>query len=218
MKRLAWALVCALGLLAAPALADRDGTADQAIRAMHDFAMCTEQNRPHAALRLIATEPGTAAYARLARDISTADCVGNAPWAETTLRFRASLLVGGLYEALYLRQFHGAPLDFSATPPLAYPWPDSQASAEDRAATMALLQVGECVVRAAPEASGALLRTRVTSDEEGAALTRLVPHLPGCISAGAQLTFSRPVLRGLVAQGLYRLSLNSPRRPAPASH
>ena len=78
---------------------------------------------------------------------------------------------------------------------------------------------GECVVRANPEKSHALLKTNPVTAEENAAFAALTPMFSQCLPAGQQLAFGKPTLRGTIAMNFYRLA-NAPRvtsAPAGAS-
>jgi hypothetical protein len=71
---------------------------------------------------------------------------------------------------------------------------------------VALVKYGECVVRADPHGSQRLLSSKINSDEEGAALTALLPAFATCLDEGHQFAGNRLSLRGIVAFNYYRLA------------
>lgn len=74
------------------------------------------------------------------------------------------------------------------------------------AATIAVSEFGECVVRAAPSGVGELIRSEVASQAERVALRNLIPVLGHCVDKGGQVSFSPEVIRGTVAMSFYRLA------------
>lgn len=69
-----------------------------------------------------------------------------------------------------------------------------------------LAAYGECVVRANPSKSHALLMAKPTSPEETAALKALTPEFSACLPDGQQLSFGKTPLRGTIAMNYYRLA------------
>ncbi|HEX8215026.1 MAG TPA: hypothetical protein VF582_06090 [Allosphingosinicella sp.] len=71
---------------------------------------------------------------------------------------------------------------------------------------MALRSFADCVVRADPPASHKLLLTDIGAEREQAAFKALMPVFGNCLPRGNALTFSKPVLRGLIAEIAFRLA------------
>jgi len=71
---------------------------------------------------------------------------------------------------------------------------------------IAISRFGECAVRTAPSESAALVRSKITSDAEAAALKALAPAFGSCVDQGAKVNFTPEVLRGTVALNYYRLA------------
>ena len=65
---------------------------------------------------------------------------------------------------------------------------------------------GECVVRADPGNSKALLAASPDSRDEGIAIAALGKSLSGCLEAGRTLELNKTNLRGTVALNYYRLA------------
>jgi len=66
------------------------------------------------------------------------------------------------------------------------------------------LDFAQCVVATAPDGVKALLNTNPTWDEQDKAIQQLGPYLGPCLPKGAQMSFSKLVLRGLLAEAAYR--------------
>ena len=67
--------------------------------------------------------------------------------------------------------------------------------------------LAECTSRQHPELVRALLATEPASAEAGAAFTALNPAFRACLTPGAQLNVDGRMLRGLLAETLYRWSV-----------
>lgn len=122
----------------------------------------------------------------------------------------ARLVRGALFEALYNRDFPRAtPADFAGRPALAAPEggvnPPLDAS---------LIRFGECIARAAPADAHRLVTAAPGGAEESSAIGALSPRLAPCMQQGLRVTFSAPMLRGVVAEALYKLSRGAARTAA----
>ncbi|HEX8215024.1 MAG TPA: hypothetical protein VF582_06080 [Allosphingosinicella sp.] len=171
-------------------------------RTMNKYAGCLLRTFRKRALAYLRLPPASLESIAAARKLATGWCL-----REGALGFRFPLLRGGLYEALYEEQFKRAgPAGLPAVPPIDYTGGNPAPLSDETAVAIALVQFADCVARANPTASRALILSKVASDEERAAFASLTPHLGGCLVSGTQLKFSRPMLRGFVAEALYRLS------------
>jgi hypothetical protein len=177
--------------------------APEARRTMHDFTICALRRHRSDAERMLALEGDSPAYRQLGMQVIDSQCVARG----AQFRFNWPLFRGGLYEALYLRDFGaGAASSFDGVPPLPYIGGGAWMNLQDRARNAAILQVAECMVRAGPDDARALLASAVASPEEEAVFGRVEPRAAPCHAEGAPAESRRPILRGLVAEALYRLS------------
>ena len=193
MSRRSLCLLAAV-LAANPVAAQPDaGT----VRITHRLATClvrTQENRATAYVARGTPSADSPAYERFL-DTRCLPAAGAPPLDPRLVR-------GAIYEAMYARDFpQGGPANFNGVPPLAPP--DGGA---DPALDAALLRFGECVARAAPADSRALLAAAPGSPEENGSITMLTPRLSPCIQNGLTVTFSAPILRGVIAEALYKLS------------
>lgn len=80
---------------------------------------------------------------------------------------------------------------------------------EARQKQMALIYLsgfGECVVKADPANSYALLMADPGAPQEGAAFKAMMPAFGSCLTAGQSLSFNKTILRGTIAMNYYRLA------------
>jgi hypothetical protein len=122
-----------------------------------------------------------------------------------TMRTHPILIRTALAQALVESEPTIALPDLATVPPLEH-GTVKRASDKNAATGIAMSRLGECVVRAAPDSSGRLVRSAVASPDESAAFEALKPAVSSCLSAGATVAFSPELLRGAVALNYYRLA------------
>lgn len=146
------------------------------------------------------------------------------------MRFDEDTYRGVIAEALIAK--HNAAVDVAALPTipaLSYDEPrplrltdrdgqplDEERLARQRAAiarkTQAMLmgKLGECVVRAAPAQSRAVMATAIDTPAELQSLNALGPTLGQCVQAGETVSLDRVSVRGALAIAYFRLSQAKP--------
>ncbi len=178
------------------------GNDAEAQRVMIDFASCVAQRSRSSLERFLAQPFGSDDADRLAFRLATPDCLFDAE-----LRFSQEIFRGALYDALYRIDFvRMEPADLSAVPPITYYVGATESLTPRQHRRVGQSLFADCVVRAAPSEARALILSAATSPTERAAFQALQPALGPCLVQGAQVRFSRPMLRGLVAESLYRLT------------
>ena len=80
-----------------------------------------------------------------------------------------------------------------------------------------LAGVEDCMVKAAPVLSDALLRTEIASDEERKTAVALAPVLSNCFYEGQSLTVSPANIRGWAASGLWQAERSRARASVEAN-
>lgn len=210
-----------VGTRAGPILVDRtvdarDAGVSRAV--MAEFARCIVRRKHDVAARVV-LDPAADLGAERERGLFISDCMP----ARTRMRAKAMQMRYGLAEALVIADLKQVPASFIDVAPLEHrafvdrPMPAEVAAdperlagwnafAEAATAYAALSPYGECIVRNAPAASVALLRTPLDGDEEKAAIAAMAPALSGCVPKGQKLAVNRFNLRGTVALNLYRLA------------
>lgn len=124
-----------------------------------------------------------------------------------TLRFRLEVLRGVLFENLYRADFKNTErFDFSAVPVIDYTGGVIAPLPQETELHAALIGFSDCAVRKNPVVTRDLIMSEVASKKEAAAFQQLAPKLGDCLIEGVELKFSRAVLRGAIAEALYRLT------------
>lgn len=219
MMRLRITLVAALLAATTPAMSQETGTLNPRSAAQIDqrgpnaarltmraFAACVASRTRGRLAKLLSLPVGSPEYNSLSRSIF--DREGDECLSGGELSFSMTVLRGSFFEAAYLQEFgRNVPTDFSTVKDSGYRARYAEPYTSSERGAIALEQYGECVARANPRASRALIGAIPGSAAESAALTDLAPSFGPCLSKGTEIAFSKTVLRGLIAEGLYWLSV-----------
>jgi len=187
-------------------------------KVMAEFAQCVVR-RKHDVAAQVVLDPSQQLGDEDNKGLFISDCMPSG----SRMRAKPAQMRYGLAEALVLADVKTAPADLARVAPLQHlpfvdrPMPADVAADPERVARWnafaeaaqayaSLAPIGECVVRADPAGSLALLKTEVESEQETAAVAALAPVLPGCVKKGEQLSLNRFNLRGTIALNLYRLA------------
>ena len=81
---------------------------------------------------------------------------------------------------------------------------------EGARATLSMLDMASCVVRADPRQSYAFFRTQRGSAAERAAIEGMMPAISGCVSQGENIDLSPAVFRAFLAEAAYRAAAGRP--------
>ena len=206
--------------LAAPAIAQETGTLIQHRAAQMDegrstsharstlrqYGACVLDRYKGRVARMMAIAVDSDEYHRLSRAIVEGD--GDACLSGGELSFGSAAFKAALFEAVYMRDFRfqepdAIPPDLSSGYAALYQQPYS---AEARNA-LALEQFGECVVRADARTARAVVLSDPGTSVEQDAFARVAPALGGCMPKGEKMELSKAIVRGAVAEALYRLSV-----------
>ena len=227
-------MLAALFLFAAIAPASEgnrnDLSQDDSRDVMQIFAQCMAKHYEEDAQTIVETSPvGEAAWDL--HKLMRPNCMPKSPH-RLAMRGKLTQYRYALAEALLLRSYPDSPpngvteavaLDhpmFSPGAPMPAEWPGDPAKwQEDVEASQGYAYVssfGECVVRAAPDASWALLKTDVASRDEKARFDALIPAFSGCVAKGQQVELNKFNVRGSIALNYYRLA-HAPRAVTAAA-
>jgi hypothetical protein len=218
------ALLLALPLAAAlllsrpvPAFAqeERHRSRAEAERTMAEYARCVVGKERKGVERFVRLVPGQPETLDAAVGLATPNCMPRS-FLRVKLRFQADLFRASLFTAMYQHDFRRTPpADLASIPPLVIA---SEFDAPERAIPEGIFYsraMGDCAARADARDVHSLLMTRIASAAERPALDKVMPALRNCLPAGRELRFSRSMLRGLLAEALYKLRRSAP-APAPA--
>jgi hypothetical protein len=196
---------------APPQLSRADRAA--AVRTMQDFSSCVVQRvRPAKLDAYLRLPPGSAASNAAMSALAVDSC---APFRVNSyaMRFQADVMRAGLYDSLYRLRFKFGPIDIASVPKLDIASEFDTTTEPLGDASLYFRDIGDCVARKKPDLSRTLLMTRQGSKDEDAALKAIVPSVPSCVPQGSTIRFSTPILRGLIAEALYKLSMAARMRP-----
>ncbi len=184
-----------------------DSSRDGARRTMEVFAACVVSRQSGRVLAMSRLRIDSDQYQRMLRNLydSTDDvCLSGSG----QLGFSFNLLRGGIFQALYAREFQGrGPADFSGVATTGYLELYTDPISPEVRSALALERFGECVARADAAGVQTLLRQIPGGGGERAAIQALVPRFAACIPQDETIRFSPSVLKGAVAEGIYRLSV-----------
>lgn len=213
-------LFAAVGFASQAQALDIRSSEDVSIRATLNFAECmTPRNRAYV-VRFLEATPGSRQERQIASRLTDrgAQCLVRVAPADLgdgllMLRMTPRLMRGGFAEALFKNDFSSPGTSLRQPAQVAaFRIEDiSRASHNDEGETSArvaiiLIGIGECVAQGNPALVDRLLRTEPASVEERRAMEPLVPVVGSCFPEGEQFTINRPMLRGFLAEGLYRYS------------
>jgi hypothetical protein len=168
--------------------------------ALEQFAACVIRRTPAASQRAIDLPVDTGEFDRTIRRL--AECL-----AAGGLKLPRPLLRGAIFEALYLRDFgRDAKPDFKSVPTFNYAQGYTRPLSPAAQDAVGLAVVADCVARTSPVAAHELVTSIPGSPLEDRAMGAVARQLPGCVPPQRTFRFSRSVVRGAMAEALYRLS------------
>ena len=180
---------------------------------MQNYARCVVSAENHRSIdRFLATNPLSKKADKLGAQIATPSCLNRG-----TMSFPPALFRAALYDALYREAYGKANvLPTPDQPPLDIA---NEVESQDPADTKLYVSTryfGDCIVRREAASVRALLKTNIESKEETASFQALQTSMGACLSNGNKIQFSRQMLRGLLAEALYKLTVaaDSPRTAA----
>lgn len=158
-----------------------------------EFARCTLDRGTDGVQRAFAMPVG-AAYYRAMNRLAVSECLESG-----MVRIPQTVMRGAIFVELYRRH------EKKVGPTVAVPALDFAHPADESERTqLALLAFADCVVkRDAGAARGVVLSPTASADQDQA-FRALMPNLGPCLMQGQQITFSKPVLEGALAEVLYR--------------
>lgn len=211
-----------------PVIIPGDATPKNASEIMHKFADCTVRLHHDAARKYLLLPLGSTVPEKEYREIADPRCLallsGRLTMGELAYR-------GALAEEMMRWDGPHSAIDPSNLASLDWsvPGPSSgdqrsgpnSVSADEKAhetavAASSVGRLGECVVRATPGGSLAVLHAD-TASAEANTFHAIVPQIAGCIQRGETKTFTRNNLRSAIALSYYRLAFAARQNRAEAA-
>jgi hypothetical protein len=171
---------------------------DVALSATFAFAECEYRSHTAGVRNYLALPYDDPAAYRQLKKLAASECL---TYGSLTMPY--AVMRGAMFRAAYRIEFRHPPaqlgekgVDFSAFVT------DATKPASRR--YLALMDFAQCVVRADPAGSDAVLRSQVGSSEEKRAVDALVPKLGPCLLAGLTLNTNKGNIEALLSEALYR--------------
>jgi hypothetical protein len=200
-------ITAALALIAAstaPALAAMPSSAD-ARDTMRRLAQCVVSRDKGLVARIIAVPVDSVEGVRAAKRLF--DTTDETCLSEGAVDYNATLFRGAVFEALYTRDFrYNGPTVFPTNIATGYAALYTAPYSIEARQAMALEQFGECVARAEPVEARKLLLALPDSAIEREQFALLAPRFGACVVKGSTVAMSKSIIRGALAEGMYRLS------------
>ncbi len=203
--------------LTVPALANQADRAREkrrmAERELATFAQCVvrkDEKRVNAYLRM---SPGSPDYDKAGQRLADGLCLSS---NIATLRMDPELMRWAFYDALYGWRFGKAAPTAPVTPaPLNFATERDGMTEVQKQHFVFVRDFGDCVVRKDAATVHMILVAQTYSDAEKSGFGALSPVLGSCLPGnGSQTKFSRPTMRGILAEAAYKLrSFTTPAVP-----
>lgn len=168
---------------------------------MSDFAKCVVARNPVAVARGLPIMIKGEQRQNILSGLATPQCLEDGQMSVPPRLMRGALFVE-LYRLYALRKkviFAPAPLQLDE--PLL---PENRADPVEAG----LLAFGDCVVKRDEVTARHVVVSPTASAEQNAAFKVLIPNLGPCLIAGQKITFSKPIIEGVLAEVLYREALS----------
>jgi hypothetical protein len=194
-----------VGLLIVPSAALAQEFRDiDSMRALFDHGYCAVRNDLPDAKKLFTTPPGSKEEAKVLRSLGAQNCA-LIVYGGPALEADRQLLRGVIAEAVYDQSRKKKDRIDPAAAPFGNLSAEAIASLDPKGqAALAGLDFAQCVVAASPEGTKALMTKSSDPADQDKAFEQLQPYFAPCLPNGAQITFSKVVLRGLIAEAAYR--------------
>jgi hypothetical protein len=168
-------------------------------KTMDEYARCVVQTHPTRVAKFLAMVPAGREYERMSDLVTPDTCLSSGEMVIPNLVLRTAL-----FDRFYHSQFKSFPAtDAQGLPTLNYALgAEVSGYAQTQAAA---LQFADCVIRADPHLSHELLSTEIDTAPETVAFKKVIPLLGPCLTSGAKFEISKSILRGFIAESLYKI-------------
>lgn len=172
---------------------------DRVRKVMVEFGECVARTDPGGSARTVALFPTDPIELKALQRVATGDCLRMGE-----LQMSASIMRGALFIGLYRRDYRQVPPPAPPPEKLDFTVGAADPQQEEARGAIMLRLFIDCVVREDPADARITILAPVASRAETAAYAALAPHLGRCLPAGQQVTFSKTILSGLIAEVAYR--------------
>jgi hypothetical protein len=174
---------------------------------MAEYAACIADYKEKQVSSYINTIPYSKKSEASYKPLLEGECVSKQNFNLTSITFDDIQFRASIYDFLYRQAYKNtASLDYSQLEPSKYTAEYSGDSESIPAVTLVQRKFGDCVVRLAPNETRDLLSQKIWSEDESTRISALSPAMGQCLTSGLQLKFSRTLLRGTLAESLYKFN------------
>jgi hypothetical protein len=219
-------LIGLLALAAARTPLDSDFSSKETRLLVDDYGRCVVRKEDKLAAEAILRNVDNKTLMRDYPRLIDGKCVPTPPGSTVKVQFHGDQFRYAIADALVSAELGALPPpDLASVPPLDHRTPTPPARLDKKGKPLSerkyaeavedyeqaqafsyLSSYGECVVRADPRGSLALLLTRPESEAETAAFAALANAFGSCLEEGHTLAFGKVALRGTIAVNYYRLA------------
>jgi hypothetical protein len=179
--------------------------------AMSEYAKCVLKSREKSVNLFLKSLPYSKEAQKHMKPLLFEQCMSQRSFNLTEMSVDDSVLRAGLYDHLYRLQPKAmAPVNLVGLGPSDVAAEYGTTPVGIPSTLMLQRKLGDCVVRLAVDESRALLSLPIWDKDEGQRLKALSPVMAQCLPAGAQLKFSRTMLRGMLAESLLKFAARTP--------
>jgi len=176
----------------------------EAERTMAQFSKCLLRKpwRKTAAMNYLALPNGDPEQGKRGLALTSSGCV---PSGTSQMRFQSRMFRNSIFSALYAKYFRKEePKNLVTKPPLDFKLEFNEVRAPVSKLELAVRNFGDCVSRRNADEVHSLLLTPIHSNKEKESISAIMPDLSACLTDGVQLKFSRTVIRGILAEAMYK--------------
>jgi hypothetical protein len=174
---------------------------------MAEYAACIADYKEKQVATYIKTIPYSKQSETSYKPLIDGECVNKQNFNLTSITFDDIQFRASIYDFLYRQAYKNtANLDYSKVEPSTYVAEYSGDVSSIPPVTLVQRKFGDCVVRLAPNEARALLSHKIWSEDEKTRISALSPAMGQCLTSGLQLKFSRTLLRGTLAESLYKFN------------
>lgn len=183
---------------------DRELSAKRAESAMYNYSKCLIRNKKREKLvdDYLLIPDGHPDQDNVNQKLIVPGCAING----SRMSFEGSLFRRSLFTALYVKYYRNTkPTDINVDYEVDYTAETSPKYGTITGAQLVLRKISDCTVRNNPIAVHNFIVAKLHSKSEKLALPNVVTALSNCLPNETELKFSRTILKGQLAEALYKL-------------
>jgi hypothetical protein len=172
---------------------------------MAEYVKCVADAKQSMVQKYLSTVPDSENSKKAYKPLIVSQCFNRQSFNLSELRFEDTLFRASFFDYLYRKnQAASKKFDFSTLPPAEYSSEYDGKTANLPGVTVVQRKFGDCVVRQAGQEVDTLLSVDIWAPEEKIRISSISSTMGTCLPDGAELKFSRTLLRGTLAESMYK--------------